>query len=203
MDDPALNYNLYVVQRDFGSLLSLSLDFMDKDGNKVLQTRGKVMVQRQTLETPDGKVLSTVTHKIFSMMPCYQIHEGDQNGPVMGVVQEKLTLGSLAGVQTLNIRDESNNVIAIVKGDFMNFNFSITAPDGAQIADVTRTIGGEGKGVMQALKDVAKRKYTMQITNKGDVKTSMLLGFLMVLELLANQSKNHSSGFGTSFGPKL
>ena len=63
---------------------------MDESGTVVLVTKGKMLVTRQTIEEPSGNVLVTITHKLLTLMPTYEIHEGDVNGPITAIIKQQL-----------------------------------------------------------------------------------------------------------------
>jgi uncharacterized protein YxjI len=189
----ALSLSKYVIQRDLNSILSLSLDFMDESGTVVLVTKGKMLVTRQTIEEPNGNVLVTITHKVLSLMPTYEIHDGDVNGPITVIIKQNFNLGMFLGGRSININDASGQPIAVANGDFMGFQFNITSTDGAQVATVSKAIG---PGIMQGITDLMKRKYVLSISDKGKIPTLSILGFLVVLEILATQHHGSSGGGG-------
>jgi uncharacterized protein YxjI len=189
-NDAALSLRQYIVERKLKSVLSMELTFSDDKGNTVLVTKGKALVARQTIETPSGGVLCTITHKILSLMPMYEIHEGGADGQVIGIVKQNFTLGTLVGQKNVAIEDASGQQIAVANGDFLGFEFNVTS-NGATIATVTKNVGS---GIMQGLGDLMRRKYSLSIIGNSEVPTLTLLGFLVVLEMLQNRQSGGNRG---------
>jgi uncharacterized protein YxjI len=199
VEDGSLGLSTYIVERAFDkSMLSLALNFKDDSGKTVLLTNAKLLVTRETLETPDGRVLGTVTHKVLSLLPTYELHEGGVDGPVTGIIKQQLTLGSLIGKSTIKILGSDGQPLATASGDIMNFNFIINHNDGTTVANVTRTFGSGG--IKDALVSAIKDQYALKILQQGKVPTLTLLEFLVVLEVMINRSRGSGGGSGVHFG---
>jgi uncharacterized protein YxjI len=179
----------YIVEKDKIVQLGLNLDFKDQSGNLVMLTKAKVLVQRQTLETPDGHVVATVTHKPLSMMPTYEIHEGDEKGPITAIIKQKFDLSSIMGAKQIEIEDPNGQVIANASGNIFNFEFNITTPQGADVAVVTKQLGPGA----EIFADVAKSRYAVNVLSKDAIPTNTLLAFLIVVEMIAAHAR-HTSG---------
>lgn len=193
VEETALGLTTYVVERAFDkSMVTLALNFKDESGNTVLSTAAQFLVIREALETPDGRTLGTVTHKVMSFPQTFELHEGGVDGQVNGIIKQEFTWSSLAGSKTVAILNPDGQPMATANGDFMNFNFTITHADGSSVANVSRTFGGGGfkNSLMAAIKD----QYTMKILQKDKVPTLVLLEFLVVLEIMMHES--HGGGHG-------
>jgi uncharacterized protein YxjI len=190
MADP-FSLDRYVVQRQF-RLGGLRLIFTDANGNQILKSEGKALVTNQPLQTMDGKVISTITHKIIAATPEYDIHAGGAKDDVTGIVKVPLQL--VGGFDTLNevdIKDASGNVIATASGNFMHMEFDIKGNSGQVVAKVTRKL--DASGILGKLGQLGSNAYMMQITGSG-VPVQTLLEFLIVLELLLAKGKGTSPG---------
>src|SRR5208282_5125386 len=97
MTDP-LALTTYAIQRQFKTG-GLALSFMDGEGNQVLKSHGRVLVTQQPIETMDGTLLATVTHKVVAITPEYDLHEGGPDGKMMSVVKVPMQL--ISGMGTL------------------------------------------------------------------------------------------------------
>ena len=189
--DP-LSLSRYVIEKEKLVSLGLNLDFKDDSGNVVILTKAKVLVTRQTLETPDGKVLCTITHKTLSITPAYEVHDGDDKGKVTAVIKQTFNISSFVGVKNIEITDQSGQVIANAKGNFLNYEYNITSSDGTSVAEVSRNIGS-GWG---SLMDAAKSRYAVNITDSKKLPTLTILAFLVVVEILAHQQSGNRGGGG-------
>lgn len=189
MADP-LSLSTYVVQRQF-KFGGLTLQFMDSEGNQVLKSQGKMIVTQQPLQTMDGSVISTITHKIVALSPEYDIHAGDAKGEVTGIVKEPMQLMSGFGNVKIDIKDGSGKVLATASGNFMDMEIDIVDDSGKAVAKVTRKL--DASGILGKLSQYAKNSYMMTITGKS-VKTQTLLEFLIVLELLLEKGRGSNPG---------
>lgn len=179
----ALELSTYGVElKSQGIQLWMEMNFRDDKGNIVLITKANPMVKRQTIETPDGKVLCTVSHKIISAMPTYELHDGDVNGNIIGIIKQEANLKSLLGINlSIALEDSNKNVMATAKGDFTKSEFAIINNNGDIIAKVTKNY----KGTVwdKILSAYLTNAYVLNIIKK-EVPTITLLGFLVVLEYL-------------------
>lgn len=193
----ALSLETYVVQRSF-RLGGLHLSFSDADGNQVLESKGRLLVTQQPLQTMDGKVVRTVTHKIIAATPEYDVHVGGPKGGISCVIKVPMQLmGTVGTLSSIEIRDGNGNVLATASGSFMNWEFDIRAPNGDAIATVTRKT--DSPGLMGKLSQMAHNQYAMSITGKG-LPVEDLLGFLIVIELLLAGNKGSNPALGRGFG---
>ncbi len=196
-DDPAFSLDKYVVERDRILTVHLNLDFKDEKGNIMLQTKSKLMVTQQNLQTPDGHVLCAVTHKMLSLMPTYQIHDGGVDGPVSAIVKENFTINPM--LNSINIEDGSGNIIAVANGNIFGFEFTVSTPDGTNVATITRKFSFAN---FKDMIDMAKNPYMITISNRS-IPMNALFGFFIVIELLAaksNQGGINMGGFGMGPG---
>jgi uncharacterized protein YxjI len=188
--DP-LSLSTYIVQKQY-KFGGLSLQFADKDGNQVLKSDGKALVTQQPLQTMDGKVISTITHKIIAATPEYDIHTGDAKGQVTGIIKEPMQLASGFGSGLkIEIKDESGKVIATASGNFMDMEIEVTDASGASVAKITRNLSAAG--ILGKLSQYTKESYKMDVIGSS-VKTQTLLEFLIVLELLLARGKGSNPG---------
>ncbi len=192
----------------------LTLDFMDGDGNQVLKSEGRMAVTQQPIQSMDGAVLATITHKLLAMTPEYDIHEGGKDGKVISVLKVPMQLFSGVGVLgDVDIKDEGGNIIAKANGNFLGMEFEIRDAQGASVASVTRNLGSS-PGLLSKLASFASNSYVMTVKDSKSVPTLVLLGFLVVLELLISKGQASSPGLiggnvggfgmgGSGFGIKL
>ncbi len=188
MADP-LSLSSYIVQRKSG-FGGLKLSFADAEGNQVLKSDGKAFVTEQPLQTMDGKVLSTVTHKIIAATPEYDIHAGGPKDPVKAVVKEPMKLFSSGGLN-IEIKDASGNLIATATGNFLDRQISINDASGNALARVSRNLSASG--VLGKLSQLALNSYRIDVTGTT-VPTQTLLEFLVVLELLLARGQGANQG---------
>ncbi|MDE1866018.1 MAG: hypothetical protein KGH94_05280 [Candidatus Micrarchaeota archaeon] len=191
MADP-LALTTYGVQREF-KLGGLTLGFTDSEGNQVLQSKGRIAVTQQPIRTMDGRTLGTVTHKILAMTPEYDLHEGGPNDKVLSVIKVPMQLFGGGGLRTVDIKDGDGTTIAIANGNFLDMNFDIRDSQGNAVATVSRDLG-KNPGLLQKFAAFTRNSYVINIIDSKNVPTLVLLGFLVVVEILLNQSKGSSPG---------
>ncbi len=202
MADP-LSLSVYIVQRVFKSGInaSLTLSFTDENGNQVLKSAGKVLVTQQTLETMDGRLLSTITHQNIAASPEYDIHRGGPKDQIAGIVKVPIQLVSgIATLKEVDIKDANGSVIAVANGNFLNMELDIRDSNGNAVAKVTRKIetgGGIFKTISSLALNAVSNPYVLSITGNS-VPTQTLLEFLVVLELLLIKTRGSSPGLTPS-----
>ncbi len=196
---PELALKSYMVRRHKLVELHQNLDFLDTTGKVVLLTKSKVFVDRQVVETVDGKVVCTVTHKVLSVFQVYEIHDGDKDGRVTAVIKMQPTLRGFFGGSKLDIQDADGSVIAVANGNFYGMEYSIQTQSGDGIATVTRKYD-----VMSVsdFVDTMKNAYMVNISGT-QLPTQTILGFVIVVEILLARAQSNQGGImgaGGGFG---
>lgn len=199
MADP-LSLSTYGVKREF-KFGGLTLDFIDGEGNQILKSQGKIAVTQQPIQTMDGKILGTVTHKILAMTPEYQLHEGGPKDKVIGVIKIPMQLlAAFASLNKIEIKGEDGSVIATANGNFMDMQFEINDSQGTAVANVSRNLGSNA-GLLGKLSAFGSNSYLMTVIDNKNVPNLVLIGFLVVLELLLSKNQGSSPGLiGGGFG---
>jgi uncharacterized protein YxjI len=193
-NDP-LSLNNYNVEYVGGLTLSLKLNFKDDDGNIIMSSQGRTLVTDQSLQTSDGKLLGTVTHKIISMAPTYELHQGGPKDNVIGTIKIPVQFMSTPGpLREIDIIDANNAVIAKASGSFFDSAFTINDSSGRLIAKVAKSNSNKGGGILQGIANTMSRNYTLSIVEKDAIPTIVLLEFLIVVELLLRSGKGSSPG---------
>ncbi len=193
MADNPLSHKTYGIARVF-KFGGLTLTFTDGEGTQILSSKGRIAVTQQPITSMDGKTLATITHKILAMTPEYQIHEGGPKDKVLGVVKVPMQfIGSLGGLNKVEIKDESGALLATVSGNFLDMEFNIVDAQGNAVATVSRKMQGSA-GLVGKLAAFARESYVMNITDNSKVTTLTLLGFLVVLELLLSRGQASNPG---------
>lgn len=193
-DQDSLALDNYSVELAGG--FGLKLNFRDDKGNIVMKSQGKVMVTDQALETVGGKLLGTITHKMVSLGPTYELHEGGAKDKIVGSIKIPVQLMSTPGtLSEIQIRDAEDKVIATANGSFMDSEFSISDSSGKLIAKVTKKpIVQVNSALLQGLANLGSRNYNLSILEQGSIATIVLLELLVVIELLLRSGKGSSPG---------
>lgn len=198
----ALSLNNYSVE--FAGGFGMKLNFRDESGNIVMRSHGKVFVSEQSLETAEGTLLGTVTHKMISFGPTYELHEGGPKDKIIGSIKIPVQLVSTPGTLTeIDIRDTEEKVIATANGSFLDSEFNVSDTTGKLIAKVTKKpMVAINSAFLQSLANLGSRNYTMSIIEPGAVSALVLMEFLIVIEmfLLSGRSNPGMIKGGSSLG---
>ena len=186
--DQVFSLDRYIVET---KLFSTRLTFYDGSGNVVLR-EAKGLFSGMKIETLDGNLVYTITHKTLSMPTTYEIHQGDKKGAVLGYIRFNFNIAALlGGGKEIEILDASQSPIGKAVGDFFNYNFNILDQSGNAAASIKRSASGS---LANKFSQAIHSTYEINIQSRS-VPTNMVLGFAVVLEEVL-KSNNNRSGFG-------
>ena len=107
-----------------------SYDIYDEDGNTVYTVEGKLdWGHRLHVLDANGRHVGTVKQKVLTFLPRFEIYEGEE---FRGYIQKEFTFF------LPRFHVECNGWQ--VDGSFMEWDYSVTAPDGSLVAQITKEL---------------------------------------------------------------
>jgi uncharacterized protein YxjI len=190
----SLGLDAYIVKRKLLSN-SFTLDFMDGSGNIVITARKKIMSLDSKYEIKDagGRILGRVEqHLQLALLPKVELQ--DSEGKMIGMLEFKGGIMQQLTQKSMQITDQNGAVAATISGDILNYNYSISSPDGKPAAQISRQMIGQN--ISSIIGNMFKDAYGISITPGSGVPSLMIIEFAVVVEHLAAAQQRSGGAIG-------
>ncbi len=162
---PSTTFTVEMTAGEHKHLLS-NVTIRDGSGTVVcIARRPSLLHENFEVEDTEGKVIGLVNRKVHLLGNSFEM--SDANGAVNRVIQIR-SGHQRGGMPRCWVEDGSGNTLATLQYEDM-LNFDLVKPDGSRIlrAGPSRGGGSTGGGIGQTLKDLAAKRYNIELFDQS------------------------------------